>query len=138
LGSLNGFNFFESHSFSFAFTASGVLFGFFEEHNSFEGGTVGVTFTAFDLGSASGVFANKLTFGFGAFGFVAFPVTFGFFTDGFTFGFGDLAMGDTVRRFTDGDTFGAVFHFACFFGAHDLTVGSFTFDVADGIFGFLA
>ena len=33
-------------------------------------------------------------------------------------------MGDTVRRFTDGHTFGAVFHFTGFFGAHDLAIRS--------------
>jgi hypothetical protein len=84
------FDFFESHSIFFAFAASGVLFSFFEEHNSFKRGSIGITFTTFDLGSASGIFTNKFTFRFGAFGFVAFPVTFGFFTNGFTFGFGDL------------------------------------------------
>jgi len=89
------------------------------------------------LRSTGGVFADKFAFGFGAFGFVAFPVTSGFFTNGFTFGFGYLTMGNTMGRFTDGNAFGAIFHFTSLIGAHNLTVGSFALDVTHGIFGFL-
>ena len=61
-------------------------------------------------------------------------------------------MGNTVRGFTDGNTFGAVFHFTGFFRTHNLTIRSieyyftswliieipFTFNVTNGVFGFLA
>jgi hypothetical protein len=33
-------------------------------------------------------------------------------------------MGNTVGGFTNGNTFGAVFHFTSFFGAHDLAIRS--------------
>jgi len=89
------------------------------------------------LRSTGGVFADEFALGFGAFGFVAFPVASGFFTNGFAFGFGDLTMGHAMRRFTNSDTFGAIFHFTGLIGTHDLTVGSFAFNVTNGVFGFL-
>jgi len=132
-----GFNFNESHVV-FAVAACGVLFGFLEKHGVSKRGSVSVTFAAFNLGSASGVFTNQFTFRFGAFGFVAFPVTSGFFTNSFTFGFRDLAVSNTVRRFADSDTFRAVFSFTGFFGAHDLAVRSFALNVTNSVSGFLA
>jgi len=141
LRSLLDFNFFESHGgkvFVFTVTTFGVFFGFFEHEHSGEGESISVTFTTFELRSTGGVFTNEFTFRFGAFRFVAFPVTSRFFTDGFTFRFGDLTMSNTVGRFTDGNTFGTIFHFTSLIGTHDLTVRSFTFDITNGVFGFLA
>jgi len=68
---------------------------------------------------------------------VAFPVTSGFFTDGFTFGFGGLTVSNTVRLFTDGNTFRAIFSFTSLVGTFDFTIGFFTFNITDGVSGFL-
>jgi len=140
-GSLLDFDFFESHGgevFVFTVAAFGVFFGFFEHEHAGEGKSIGIAFAAFELGSASGVFTNKLTFGFGAFGLVAFPVTSGFFANGFTFRFRHLTMSNTVGGFTDSHTFRAIFHFTGLIRTHDLTVRSFTFDITNGVFRFLA
>jgi hypothetical protein len=132
------FGFFESHSsLSFTVTTFGIFFGFFEQHHSRERESIGITFTTFELRSTGRVFTNKFTFRFGTFGFVAFPVTSRFFTNGFTFGFGYLTVSNTMGRFTDGNTFRTIFHFTSFIGAHDLTVRSFTFNITNGVFGFL-
>jgi len=114
-----------------------VLFSFLEHEHGGEGESIGVALAAFQLRSTGGVFANQFTFGFGAFGFVAFPVASGFFTNGFAFGFGDLTMGNAMGGFANSDTFRTIFHFTSLIGAHDLTVRSFTFNVANCVFGFL-
>jgi hypothetical protein len=69
---------------------------------------------------------------------VAFPVTSGFFTNGFTFRFGGLAMGNTVGLFADGHTFRAVFSFTGLVWAFNFTIGFFTFNITDSVSWFLA
>ena len=51
---------------------------------------------------------------------MAFPVTFRFFADWFTFGFGGLAVGNAMGLFADSDALGAVKHFTSFIGAFNL------------------
>jgi hypothetical protein len=68
---------------------------------------------------------------------MAFPVTFRFFTNGFTFRFRELTVSDTMRSFTDCYTFRTIFHFTSLIGTHDLTIGSFTFNITYSIFWFL-
>jgi len=116
-----------------------LFFGFFEEWERLGNfGCSKCTGAAFNFRNAIGIFANKFTFGFRASGFVAFPVTFRFFADWFTFGFGGLTVGDAMGLFADSDTFGAVEHFATFIGAFNFTFGFFAFDIANGVFGFSA
>ena len=69
---------------------------------------------------------------------MAFPVTFRFFANGFAFWFGGLAMSNAMGLFADSDTFRTVKHFTSFIGAFNFAFGFFTFDVANGIFGFSA
>ena len=47
-------------------------------------------------------------------------------------------MGNAVRLFADGHTFGAIIHFAGLIRAHDLTVGFLTLHIADCILRLLA
>ena len=94
------------------------------------------TWAAVNLGDTVGVFANKFALGFRASGFVAFPVTFGFFADWFTFGFGCLAMSNAMGLFADSNTFWAVKHFTSLIRAFNFTFGFFAFDVANSVFGF--
>jgi hypothetical protein len=75
---------------------------------------------AFDFRNAVGILANEFTFGFGAVGFVAFPVASGLLADGLTLGFRSLAVGNAVRLFAHSDTFRAVEHFAAFIRAFNL------------------
>ena len=96
------------------------------------------TRAAINLGDTVGVFANKFALGFRASGFMAFPVTFWFFTDWFAFWFRGLAMSNAMGLFADSDALGAVKHFTSLIGAFNFTFGFFTFDVANGIFGFSA
>lgn len=70
------------------------------------------------MGSAGGVFTDQLAFGFRTEGFRTFPVTIGLGTDRLTFGFGRLAVGDTVGGLAHVHTFGTVGHFAGFVRAH--------------------
>ena len=49
-----------------------------------------VTSAAGHFGLAVGVLAHQFAFRLGAFGFSAFPVASGLFTNGFAFGFGGL------------------------------------------------
>jgi len=137
---LPDFNLFESHGggFIFAVTAFGVLFGLFEHEHRGQGSSVCVALAALKLRSAGGVFADEFALGLGTFGLVALPVALGLFTDGFAFGFGDLAVGDAVGGLADGHALGAVFHLAGLVGAHDLAVGSFALDVAHSVFRLLA
>ncbi len=112
-----------------------VLFSLLEEGEGLrQSGTSDSARTALDFGSTVGIFAYEFAFGFGAVGFVAFPVTFRFFTNSFTFRFGSLAVGDAMRLFADSDTFGAVKHFTSFIGAFNFTGGFFTFYVANCVF----
>ena len=76
------------------------------------------------MGSAGGVFTNKLAFGFGAKRLGALPVADWFGADGFAFGLGDLAMGDAVWWVADIYAFGAVHHLTSFIRAHRLAVRS--------------
>ena len=94
------------------------------------------TRAAFNFRDTVGVFANKFALGFRASGFVAFPVTFRFFADWFTFRFRCLAMSNAMGLFADSDTFGTVEHFTSFIGAFNFTFGFFAFDVANSVFGF--
>jgi len=69
---------------------------------------------------------------------LALPVTLGFFTDGFTFWLGDLAMSNAMGLLADGHTLGAVIHFAGFVRAHDLAVRLLALNITDSVLGFLA
>jgi hypothetical protein len=83
-----------------------------------------VAFTAFNLRSASRVFTNQFTLGLRAEGFRTFPVTNGFGTNGFTFRFRYLAMGDAVRGIAYVDTLRAIHQFTSFIRAHRSAVRS--------------
>ena len=93
-----------------ATAAVGVSFSFLKEGertgNSSSSSSSAVT--ALNLRNTVGVFADKLAFGLGAVGFVAFPVALGFFADCLAFGLGSLAVGDTVGSLADSDALGAV------------------------------
>ena len=120
-----------------ALTAFFVLGSFLEEGEGLSNSRSSQSArAAFDFRHTVGVLANKLALGFGAVGLVAFPVASGFFADGFAFGFGGLAVSDAVRLFADGDTLRAVEHFATFIRAFNFTLGFFTFNITNGIFGF--
>jgi len=116
-----------------------LFFSFFKEGEWLGNfGCSKCTRTAFNFRDTVGIFTNEFTFRFRAGGFVAFPVTFRFFTNWFTFGFGGLAVSNAMGLFADSDTFGAVKHFTSFIGAFNFTFGFFAFDVANGVFGFSA
>ena len=65
------------------------------------------------------------------------PVTFGFFTDSFTFRSRSLAVGHTVRSLADSHTFGTIFSFTGFIRTFYFTLGFLTFDITYSITGFL-
>ena len=67
---------------------------------------------------------------------MAFPVTFRFFADWFTFGFRGLAMSNAMGLFAYSNTFWAVKHFTSLIRAFNFTFGFFAFDVTDCVFGF--
>ena len=69
---------------------------------------------------------------------MAFPIAVGFLANCFADWFRGLAMRDTMGRFADGHTFGAIFSLAGFVRAHDLAVGFLTFDITHCVFGLLA
>ena len=94
------------------------------------------TRTAINLRDTVGVFTNKFTLGFRASGFVAFPVTFRFFADWFTFWFRCLTVSNAMGLFADSNTFRAVKHFTSLIRAFNFTFGFFAFDVTNGVFGF--
>ena len=94
------------------------------------------TRTAINFWDTVGVFANKFTLGFGASRFVAFPVTFRFFANWFTFWLRCLAVSNAMGLFADCNALGAVKHFTSFIGTFNFTFGFFAFDVADCVFGF--
>ena len=99
--------------------------------------TTGITVAALYFGSAVRILTNQLTFWFRTLWFLTLPVTFGFFTDGFTFWFRHLTMGDTMWFFTNGHTFWTVIHLTCFIRTHYLTVWFLTFHITYCIFRFL-
>ena len=120
-----------------ALTAFLILGSFLEEGEglSNSGGSKSAR-AALDFRNTVGVLTNELTLGFGAVGLVAFPVASRFFADGFTFRLGGLAVSDAVGLLADGDTLGAVEHFAAFIRAFDFALGFLALYVANGIFGF--
>ena len=124
-------------SFFIAPAASFISFGFFEEGEWLSNlrGTCCAR-TAIYLWYAVGIFAYKLTFGFRACGFMAFPVTFWFFADRFTFGLRGLAVSNAMGLFADSDALGAVEHFTSLIWAFNFTFGFFAFNVTDCVFGF--
>ena len=69
---------------------------------------------------------------------MAFPVTFRFFADWFTFWFRGLAMSNAMGLFADSNALGAVEHFTSLIRAFNFTFGFFAFNVADCVFGFSA
>jgi len=91
---------------------------------------------AFNFRNAIGIFANKFALGFGAVGFMAFPVAFRFFADRLAFWFRSLAVGDAVRLFANSNALGAVKHFTTFVGAFDFTFRFFAFNIANSVFRF--
>ena len=123
----------------FALTTVFILFSFFEE-----GERLGDSWcshgarAAFNFRNTVRVFANQLAFGFRAGWFMAFPVTFGFFANGFAFRFRSLAVSNAMGLFADSDTLGAVKHFATFVRALNFTLRFFTFYVANSVFRFRA
>jgi hypothetical protein len=64
---------------------------------------------------------------------MTFPITFGFFTDWFTFRLRGLTVSNTMRRLADSDTFRTVEHFTTFVWAFNLTFRFFTFYITNGI-----
>ena len=120
-----------------ALAAFVLFFGFLEEGEwlSDFGGSKSA-WAAFNFRNAVGVFTNEFALRFGAGGFVAFPVTFGFFTNWFTFWFRGLAMSNAMGLFADSDALGAVEHFTSLIGAFNFTFGFFAFNIADSVFGF--
>jgi hypothetical protein len=132
--------FFKSEIFNWfviavALAALGILFFFFEKHNLSDAFTEFVAFAALDLGSAGGVFANKLALGLGTKGFLALPVADGFGTNGLALGFGHLAVGHAMGRVADVHAFGTVHQLASFVRTHRTAVRTFALDVADGSLG---
>jgi hypothetical protein len=114
-----------------------LFFSFFEEGEWLGNfGCSKCTRATFDFRDTIGVFTNKFALRFRASGFMAFPVTFRFFTDWFTFWFGCLAMSNAMGLFADCNTFWAVEHFTSLIRAFNFTFGFFAFDVANGVFGF--
>jgi hypothetical protein len=116
-----------------------LFFSFFEEGEwlSNFGGTK-CTRAAFNLRDTVGVFANKFTLRFRAGGFVAFPVTFRFFANWFTFWFRCLTVSNAMGLFAYGNALWAVKHFTSLIGAFNFTFGFFAFNVTDCVFGFSA
>jgi len=91
--------------------------------------------TEFFLFGATGLFASKLTFGFGAkSGGFAFPGALGFLTERSTIGFGSStgssANGGTANSLASR----AVFHFTHFLGATDRADGFFAVNFTFGTF----
>ena len=121
----------------FTLTTFFIFSSFFEEGERLSNsGSSHSTRATFNFRNAIGIFTDQLTFRFRAGGFMTFPVTSGFFTDGFTFGFGSLTVGDAMRLFTDSDALRAVEHFTSFIRAFNFTFRFLTFYVADSVLGF--
>ena len=118
-------------------TAFFLAFGFFEEGERLSNSRSSHgTRATFDFRNTVRVLADEFTLGFRTVRLVTFPVASGFFTDGFTFGFGCLTMGDTMGWFADGNTFRTVEHFTSFIWAFNFTFRFFTFYIANCVFGF--
>merc|ERR1712151_1024064 len=114
-----------------------VLFGFLEEWERLSNfRSSHSTRAAINFRDTVGIFTNEFALGFGASGFVAFPVTFRFFAYWFAFWFGSLAMSNAMGLFANSDALRAVKHFTSFVWAFNFTFGFFAFNVANGIFGF--
>jgi hypothetical protein len=120
-----------------ALTALVLFFSFFKEWEGLSNSRNSKnTWAAFDFRNAIGVFANKFTFWFRTVGFVAFPVTFGFFTNWFAFGFGSLAMSNTVGLFANSNAFRTIEHFTAFIWAFNFAFWFFAFYITNGVFRF--
>jgi hypothetical protein len=121
----------------FTLTTFFILSGFFKEGEGLSNSRSShSTRATFNFRNTVRVLTDKFTLGFRASGFMTFPVTSGFFTDGFTFGFGSLTVGDAMRLFADSDTLRAVEHFTSFIRAFNFAFGFLTFYVADSVLGF--
>ena len=94
------------------------------------------TSTAVDFWDTVRIFANQLTFRFGAVGFVTFPIALRLFTNRFTFRFRGLAVSDAVGLFANSDTFRTVKHFTSFVRTFNFALRLFTFDIANGVLRF--
>ena len=120
-----------------ALTTFSLFFSFFEEGEWLSNFRCSKsTGTAFDFRNTIGIFTNKFALGFRASGFVAFPVTFGFFANWFTFWFRGLTVSNAMGLFAYGNALGAVKHFTSLIWAFNFAFGFFAFDVANGVFGF--
>jgi hypothetical protein len=116
-------------------TALILFFSFFEEGERLSNSRSSQSaWAALNFRNAIRIFANKFAFGFGAVGFVAFPIAFGFFANRFTFWFRSLAMSNAMRLFANSYALRAIKHFASFIRAFDFTFWFFAFDVANCVF----
>jgi hypothetical protein len=91
---------------------------------------------AFDLGDTVGIFADKLAFGLGAVGFVAFPVALGLFAYGFALRLGSLTMSDAMGSLADSDALRAVKHLASLVRALNFTFRFLALHVTESILWF--
>ena len=121
----------------FTLTTFFIFRGFFEEGERLSNSRSShSTRATFNFRNTVRVLTDKFALRFRAGGFMTFPVTSGFFTDGFTLGFRSLAVSNAMGLFTDGDTFRAVEHFTSFIRAFNFAFGFLAFDVANSVFRF--
>jgi len=114
-----------------------LFFSFFEEWERLSNSRSSQSaWAALNFRNAIRIFANKFAFGFGAVGFVAFPIAFGFFANRFTFWFRSLAMSNAMRLFANSYTFRAIKHFTAFIRAFNFAFRFFAFDIANSVFWF--